>query len=92
MLCQPCAHPAIDSNGDSNRISSAPLRTSQRLALLVQGDVRVDRHRDLDGRMADDLANHVRRCSKIEKKRHTSMAKIMESDRAESTTPPRSAG
>ena len=42
---------------------------AQRLPLLVQRHVRVDRHRDLDIRVADDLPDDVRRRSKIEQKR-----------------------
>jgi len=45
----------------SQRLPELP----ERLPLVLQGDVRVDRHRDLDIRMADDLADHMRRRSKI---------------------------
>src|ERR1017187_3497967 len=55
----------------------------QRLALLVQGDVRVDRHRYLDVRVADDIPDHMRRNAKIEQERHARMAKIMKPGLAE---------
>jgi hypothetical protein len=38
---------------------------SQGLALLVERDVGVDRHRDFDVGVADDVADYVRRDAKI---------------------------
>ena len=49
----------------------------QSLALLIQRDMRVDRHRDLDGRVADNLPGHVWRSAEVEQERHAGMAEIM---------------
>jgi hypothetical protein len=50
---------------------------AQRLALLVQGHVRVDRHRDLDCRMTDNLADDMRRGAKVQQERDARVAEIM---------------
>lgn len=72
---------AFDSNGDSNRISQSAERLSElpeRLALLFQRYVRVDRHRHLDVRVTGDIPGHVRRHAKIKQERHARVAKIVE--------------
>jgi hypothetical protein len=44
---------------------------------FVQGDVRVDRHRDLNIRMTDDIPDHMRRDAEVEQERHAGMAEVM---------------
>src|SRR5215470_17958874 len=53
---------------------------AQRLPLLLQRRVRIDRHRYLDCRMTDDLPNHVRRHPEIEQERHAGVAEIVKPD------------
>src|SRR5215470_8116784 len=50
----------------------------QSLALLVQRDMRVDRHRDLNSRVTDDLPDNMRWRTKVEQERDAGMAEIME--------------
>jgi len=55
----------------------------ERHALLLQRHVGVDRHRDLDSRVTDDLPDDMRLGSKIEQERDASIAEIMETRRTE---------
>jgi hypothetical protein len=56
---------------------------AERLTFLLQRRVRVDRHRDFDGGMADYLTDDMRGRSKVEQERDARMAKIMESGAGE---------
>jgi hypothetical protein len=60
---------------------------AERLALLLQRHVCVDRHRDLDGRVTDDLPDDMRWSSEIQQERDAGMAEIMETHRAEPGAP-----
>jgi hypothetical protein len=62
----------VTATVSSEGISELP----QRLVLLVQKDVRVDRHRDLNVRMTD-IPDHVRRGAKVEQERHAGTAEVM---------------
>ena len=68
----------VTATASAQRLPKLP----QSLSLLIQRDMRVDRHCDLNSRVADDLLDNVRRRSKIEQERDAGMAEIMKACRA----------
>ncbi len=63
----------VTATASSERFPQLP----QRLALLVQRHVRVDRHRDLDCRVTDDLPHYVRRGTEVQEQRHAGTPEIV---------------
>jgi hypothetical protein len=59
----------VDSNGDSSLMEASAIQRGPEppecLPLLFQRHVGVDRHRDLDGRVTDDLPDHMCRGAEV---------------------------
>ena len=72
----------FDDNADDHGLSRAHPQLRER-PLLVERDVRIDRHRDLNVGVTDDLPDHVRRNAKLEQESHTRASKVMKAYLAE---------
>ena len=68
----------VTATASAQRLPQLP----QSLALLIQRDMRVDRHCDLNRRVADDLLDDMRRRPKIEQEHDAGMAEAMKTCRA----------
>jgi hypothetical protein len=79
MIGRPGLTATVDGNV-SHGVRQAARRGAEAHASSPPGRVSVDRHRDLDRAVADDLTDDVRRHAQVEQERNTGVPKIMKTN------------